>query len=116
MADINLIPQEERSTERIENAQKKLQFVSIGFLVVTAIVTVITLSLFAAASSKRSNLVAEVEDASSKINRYKAQEELVVVAKDKASTAGQLVEGRVDYTKVFSVFSSLVPQGVYFTD
>lgn len=116
MSDINLIPQDERDSQRNETIQKKLQFASIGFLVVTAVLTVVTLSLFAATSSARSKLVAQQQDASSKINRYKSQEELVVVAKDKAAIADKLVGTRVDFTKFFQKFAPLIPQGVYFTD
>lgn len=116
MADINLIPQEERESARIELLQKKLQIFSIGFLVFTAVLTILTLSFFAMSISSRSKLIAEVEDASVQINRLKANEELVVVVKDKVSIANQIITSRVEFSEVFEKISRLVPEGVYFTD
>lgn len=116
MPDINLIPQDERNSQRAESLQKRLQFASIGFLVMTAVLTIVTLVLFAATSSTRSKLIAQQQDASSKINRYKSLEELMVVAKDKAGTADKLMGSRVDFTKFFQKMATMIPQGVYFTD
>jgi hypothetical protein len=116
MADINLIPQEERANARAELIQKRLQFSSVGFLVFTAVLTILTLLFFAMFASKRAQLVAEIEDNSSKINRLKAQEELIVVVKDKASAADTIISSRIDFPVIFGKFSSLVPQNIYFTD
>lgn len=116
MADINLIPQDERDSVRAESVQKRLQLSSIGFLIFTAVLTVITLSLFAMFASKKSALIADVEEHSARINTLKAQEELVVVAKDKATAADKLVTGRVEFSDVFEKFATLIPQGIYFTD
>lgn len=116
MADINLIPQEERINARTEAVQKRLQLFSIGALVLTAILTVVTLSLFAMFSSKRAELIAMVEDSSASINKLKAQEELIVVVKDKASVADEIIVSRTDYPQLFGKFSALIPQGIYFTD
>lgn len=116
MADINLIPQDERNSVRAESVQKRLQISSIGFLIFTAVLTVITLSLFAMFASKKSALIADVEEHSAKINTLKAQEELVVVAKDKASAADKIIAGRVEFSEVFEKFAALIPQGIYFTD
>ena len=116
MADINLIPQEEKENARVELLQKRLQFSAIGFLVLTTVLTILTLSLFTMFSSRRASLVVQVEDSSAEINRLKAQEELIVVIKDKTSVANQLISSRVEFSKVFEKFSQLVPQGIYFTD
>ncbi|MBI3282980.1 PilN domain-containing protein [Candidatus Curtissbacteria bacterium] len=116
MSDINLIPSEERASARVELLQKRLQIFSIGFLVTTAVLTILTLSLFAMFASRREKLIGEVEDNSQEINRLKAQEELVVVVKEKASVASQIVSSRVEFSRAFEKLSQLVPQGVYFTD
>lgn len=116
MAEINLIPQEERANERVEHLQKRLQATSIGLLIFTAILTIVTLSLFAMFASARTKLIAEVDDYSSKINQFKTHEELIVVVKDKASAASQLISSRVEFPDVFDKFSQLIPQGIYFTD
>lgn len=116
MADINLIPQEERTNAKVELLRRKLQFSSIGFLIFTAVLTILTLSLFAMFASKRSALIGEVEDNSAQINKLKAEEELIVVVKDKASAADKIVSSRVDFPKIFDKFSLLLPQDIYFTD
>lgn len=116
MADINLIPQEERTNARVEGLQKKLQIYSVGFLILTAIVTIVTLVVFTMFSSKRAQLVSEVEELSASINKFKDREELIVVVKDKASAADKIISTRVEFTEVFDKFASLIPQGVYFTD
>lgn len=116
MADINLIPQEERTNARVETLQKKLQLSSVGFLIFTAVLTILTLSLFAMFASRRSQLVAQVEEASAQINKLKAQEELIVVVKDKASAADKIISSRVDFPRAFDKFAALIPQGIYFTD
>lgn len=116
MSDINLIPQEEKESARAQLLQKRLQVASIGFLVLTAVLTILTLSFFAMFASRREKLIAEAEDNSAAINKFKAQEELVVVVKDKVSVANQILASRVEFSKVFEKFSQLVPQGVYFTD
>lgn len=116
MADINLIPPEEKESARIELLQKRLQIFSIGFLVMTAGLTILTLSFFAMSASRRTELIALVEDSSSQINKLKAHEELVVVVKDKVSVASQIITSRVELTEVFEKLSQLVPESVHFTD
>ena len=116
MPDINLIPVEEKAQERAEQTQKKLQFVAVGVLVLSAVVTLITLLMYTTAVSKKNNLIAQVEDNSVKINQYKPQEELLVVSKDKAGSADQLLSARTDYKNFFGKMAGLLPQGVYFTD
>ena len=116
MADINLIPVEARAQERAESTQKKLQFVSVGILVLSAVATLITLMMFTTSVTKKNDLIAQVGENSSKINQYKAQEELLVVSKDKASIADKLLDSRTDYSTFFSKMASMIPQGVYFTD
>ena len=116
MADINLIPLEEKAQERAEQLQKRMQFASIGLLVFTAIVTLITLVIYTSSVAKKNNLIAQVDDASAKINQYKSQEELLVVSKDKAAAADKLLAARTDFSSVFKKLATVVPQGVYFTD
>lgn len=116
MADINLIPQEERASARVELLQKRLQFFSVGLLVTTAVLTILTLAFFTMFASRREQLYGEVEEYSARINKLKVQEELLVVIKDKSSVANKIVTSRVDFPKVFEKFSQLVPQGIYFTD
>lgn len=116
MPDINLIPTEEKAEERAENLQKKLQYISIGVLAVCAVVTLITLMMFTKTVTEKNALIAQVNDNSVKINQYKAQEELLVVAKDKAAAASKLISQRTDYAALFNKMAGIIPQGVYFTD
>lgn len=114
--DINLIPVEQRASERFELLTKKLSLLSVILLVATAIFTLATLFFFTALVSKRSALISEIEQSSSTINSYKASEELATVIKNKASAADKILLSRADYTELFEQFAQLVPQGVYFSD
>lgn len=116
MADINLLPQEEKARESEELWRRRLKIGSIGFLVVSAVLTTVTLGLFTVSASKRANLVAQVEETSSQIESLRAQEELLVVVKDKAATAGVVLGSRTEYASFFEKLASLVPEGVYFTE
>ena len=116
MSDINLVPIQERSTERFETLKKRLTVVSVILLVLTAAFTLGVLVFFTSQVSKRTQLFANVEDNAQTINNYKSTEELLVVAKDKVGIAEQILAARTDYYQTFNGFAKLVPQGVYFTD
>jgi len=116
MADINLLPQEEKSAENIELLRKRLTVVSIVLLVGVSAFTLVTLGLFTSFASKRSNLISKVEQISGQINSFKATEELVVVVKGKVSSAEKVLSSRINYSNIFDQLSQLVPAGVYFSD
>lgn len=116
MADINLLPQEERENERYFLLVKRLQVAAVGALVVTAILVIITLVMFTTFSSSKTSFSSQIEDLSSRINGLKAQEELLVVIKDKVSNASRLSGARVEYHSLFNKLAAIIPQGVYFTD
>ena len=61
-------------------------------------------------------MIEEVNDYSTKIDQYKAQEELLVVTHDKAMAANTLIGSKPQYNSVFRKLSNLLPQGVYFND
>ena len=116
MAEINLLPVEEKEAERFKLLQKRLTVASVVFLVVTAILTLATLIFFTSVSRTRQNLNERVEETSTKINSLKSTEELIVVIKKKAQAADKILNLRTDYPEVFERLSQLIPQGVYFTD
>lgn len=116
MADINLLPTEERSAESFENIRHKVLWGSIGFLVFTAISALVILGFYSTLASKRATLVSQIESKSSEINSLKPTEELIVVVKEKASNADKILNARKNLADVFGSFSQLVPQGVYFSD
>jgi len=116
MADINLLPVEEKAQESFLQLQKKLSLASAVVLGVVAVFTVVTLLFFTSFSKQRAGLIADIEKSTSKINDLKAREELFVVVKAKAQSADSILAGRVDHVKILEEFSKLVPQGVYFTD
>lgn len=116
MADINLLPVEEKAQERIQALQKKLSIASIAALVITAVFTMITLVFFTSLVSQRNELVSAASDASSKIESQKEVEELLVVTKSKAMAAAKILDARADHSDAFAKLSELVPQNVYFSD
>jgi len=116
MAEINLLPVEERAHEQFLLLSKRLSIASIVLLVFTAVFTLATLVLFTSLVSARSDLVTKVEENSSKINELKASEELITVVQEKASAADKLLTARINHKTIFESLSQLIPQGVYFSD
>lgn len=116
MAEINLLPVEEKSAERFENLYKKILFAAIGLLILTAISTLLILAFFSVLSATRSNLVTRVEQSSATIGDLKSTEELEVVVKQKVSVADKVLTARTPLGDVFQTLVQLVPQGVFFTD
>lgn len=116
MADINLLPQEEKANERYYALVHRLQIASVGVLVIVAILTVVTLFMFTTFSRTREGLVTQLADLSATVNGFKSQEELLVVVKDKTVAAEKLTTSRVDYHNFFNKLANLVPEGIFFTD
>ncbi len=116
MAEINLLPQEERAYEQFALLQKRLSIGAILLLATTAILTIVMLIIYTSSVSRRSNLVARIETSSKGIEELKANEELIVVVKEKAAAADKILSGRTDHSAVFEKLASLIPTGVYFTD
>lgn len=116
MADINLLPQEEQENERFYILVKRLQFASVGALAITALLVIVTLVMFTTSSSRKVNLASQIADLSSSINSLKAQEEFLVVVKDKVLAASKLSSKTVEYHNLFNKLATIIPQGVYFTD
>ena len=103
MADINLVPVEEKAQERLELVQRRLQYASIGLLVFAAVTTVATLIFYTTSVSAKNNLIGQITDNTGRINQYKSQEELLVVSKDKAAAADSLLASRTDFNN-FPIF------------
>lgn len=116
MADINLLPVEEKAQERFLLLQKRLSAISVVMLAIVAIFTLGTLFAFTTMASKRNQLLTLASEAATRIEAYKASEELIVVVKNKASNAVQILGSRTDHPRIFERFSALIPQNVYFTD
>lgn len=116
MADINLLPEEEKREENFLVFSRRLRLASAGFLVLTALLTIATLVAYTTFSSQNAQLVSQIENVSTKIASFKAEEELLVVVKDKAATASKILAKRVEFANFFNKLANLVPQGVFFTD
>lgn len=116
MPDINLLPEEERSAEGFENLRKKLLLGSVAALVITGVLTMVVLFYFAALNAQKDKLVERVEASSGEIESMKAQEELIVVTKDKASSAEKILSSRTNMSEFFTKFGQLVPQNLFFSD
>lgn len=116
MPDINLIPEEAKKSEEFENLRSKISLASTVFLILTAIVAFVTLAFFAFFINKREQLIAKVEDVSATVNNYKTIEELIVVAKDKASVADNIPNSRLNKVTFYRTLTEIIPQNVYFTD
>lgn len=116
MAEINLLPVEERKSESVEGIAGKLSILSVGLLVTTAVAALVTLGFFTTLISAKQKLVARIEESSAEINRFKTIEEYAVVTKSKVSTAEKIISIRTDQVNIFSTLSEIVPGGVTFTD
>lgn len=116
MAEINLLPAEERSAEGFEGIYGKVLIAGVAMVLISGMLTLAVLGYFSALSSKRSEYISRVEQSSATINSLKSTEELIVVVKEKASIADKILTARSPFGDVFSKLVQLVPQGVFFTD
>lgn len=116
MADINLLPAEERKARSFEAWRSRLTIIAVVVLVATTLFTVATLGLFISLAQERSKLVSQVEEASAKINSLKTTEELITVVKTKVTAASGVLAKRIDYPSFFRGLAGLVPVNVYFSD
>lgn len=116
MADINLLPVEDKSVENLTDLQKKATLASVAILLITSIATVATLVAFTFFAGERNRINAQISESSGRIERLKPVEDLLAVASKKAISAQKALELRFNYNKFFDGFSALVPQGVYFGD
>ena len=116
MADINLLPVDERKSENVEKLRKNLSVFSTIVLFAVAVFALGTLIFFTRLISERKEVIARIESASNTISSYENSEALLVVTKGKASKATQILNSRTDHVKFFETFSRIVPTDVYFTD
>lgn len=116
MEEINLLPSEEKIVKTYTSLQKKLKIVSTVVLVITGIFTSATLIFYMLLINEKAKLVSQIEASSTKINSFKAKEELIFVTKGKVTTANKILSGRVNYPVFLKNLSDLIPEGIYFTD
>ncbi|OGD84978.1 hypothetical protein A3B51_00260 [Candidatus Curtissbacteria bacterium RIFCSPLOWO2_01_FULL_41_18] len=116
MAEINLLPVDEKKTETFESIRRKLSLLSVLLLVFTSISAVAVLAFFASLASAKQKLDSKVAQSSLAIDSYKLQEELAVVTKNKVSTASKIIAARGNQLKALNTLSEIIPQSVYFTD
>lgn len=116
MADINLLPAEEKRSERAELLQKRLSMVAFALLALAVVATVATLGFFISVIRQREAIDNRIQEASGRINSLKSVEELLVVTRDKASIADKLLGARVNYLEILNTLSEIVPTDVYFSD
>lgn len=115
MTDINLIPDEAKRGEEFDKLKGKVTLASVVILILAAVAAFVTLAFYAYFITQRGKLVERVEAASTEVNRYKAAEELIVVTKDKATTASQIIAGRQNKVEIFTTLTKLIPQSVNFS-
>jgi Tfp pilus assembly protein PilN len=113
---LDLIPEEDRKSEDFDKIKSKVTIVAVVILVLTAISAFVTLAFFGYYVSKRQELVERVESAVADVNTYKSAEELLVVAKDKASAAISITTTSGNKVNFLNTFVTLIPQDVFFSD
>lgn len=115
MADINLVPEEAKKSEDFDKLRGKIIAFSVAVLALTAIGAIVTLAFFAFYVSQREKLITRLETASAEVDRYQATESLLVVTKDKVSTADKILTSRIDYLKFFDTLVQIIPTNIFFT-
>lgn len=116
MADINLLPVEEKASESLSSLQKKVSMLSVFVLAVVAVFTVLVLVMFTAVKSEERKLKSRVELAASEVNSNQLAEELLTVVDKKAESANKVIASRLLYTEILRKTAELMPLGVSFSD
>ncbi len=116
MADINLLPSEEKSSDTLNSLQKKLTIFSVAVLAVVAVFTVVTLISFTTAKSAESQLKVDIEKATGDVAANKTTEGLLTIISKKVTSANKVISGRLIYTDVLTKMAELMPTDVYFSD
>lgn len=116
MAEINLMPSEERGSEDLNKLQKKLSVFSVVVLAVVALFTIVTLVLFTTSKTEEAKQKVRIEKAEAEINSQQSTEELMAVVGEKVQIADKAISTRLVYTDILNKLASLMPQNVYFGD
>lgn len=116
MAEINLMPTEDKASEGLHKLQKKLSVVSVLVLCVVAAFTVVTLVMYTSAKAEEAKLKVRIEKAAVEINSQKSAEELITVIGKKTEVADRAISTRLVYTDILNRMAALMPQNVYFGD
>lgn len=116
MANINLLPVEEKEAESFIAIQRRFLFGSIAVIIITGVITFGILGSFSILASKRAEWISAVEQSAQDINSLKSSEELMVVVGDKVSDGEKIINSRTDLNKIFGGLSDLTPRDVYFSD
>lgn len=116
MADINLLPSEEKVSEKLGSLQKKFTFFSVFVMVVVAAATVATLFMFTAVKAEETKLTERHKKAAEEVNSHLLSEELLTVIDKKAESATKARSSRLVYTNILRRTAELMPLGVSFED
>lgn len=116
MTDINLLPSEDKVSEKLSSLQKKLTVFSIVVLGAVSVFTITTLVMLTAAKDKEKELKARVRVATDEVTSQQLTEELLTVVDKKVETASKARASRIIYTNVLRRTAELMPTGVFFSD
>lgn len=116
MADINLIPTEEKTSSSLASLQQKLTIFSVLVLAVVAVFTVVTLIMFTQLKGQEADLNARISKAATAVSANQLSEWLLAAVSKKADSANKVLGSRLIYTNVLTKTAELMPQGVSFTD
>ncbi len=116
MADINLIPAEEKTSDSLASLQHKLTIFSVLLLAVVAVFTIVTLVMFTQLKSQETALNERISKAATAVSSNQLSEWLLSTVSKKADSANKVLASRLLYTDVLTKTAELMPQGVYFSD
>ncbi len=116
MADINLIPAEEKTSDALASVQQKLTIASLVMLVAVAVFTVVTLVMFTQTKALETSLNSRISKATTDVSANKLSEWLLSTVSKKTESANKVLGSRLLYTDVLTKTAELMPQGVYFSD
>lgn len=116
MTDINLLPSEDKVSEKLSSIQKKLTAFSVVVLGVVAAFTVATLVMFTAAKADEGKLKERVGAAAGDVSSQQLTEELLTVVDKKTESASKIIASRLLYTEILKKTAELMPLGVAFSD
>lgn len=116
MAEINLLPEEERAKIVREVVKKKFNFFNIGALILITAATIVVFGYWGLVSRTNSKLNQDITQREATISNFAEVETLARLLKNKAAGLVSIFSAQADFGKMLETVATFVPSGVVLSD